>query len=126
MKKLVEKKRVKGEQQEAIFRHDCTVEGSSNSQPPLCFRYSSARQLLADDLKSAIDDDLFVKPMSLWKSRQEYQQFTLKTFRSIYALPYWNAKRNKNKHRHYLEKAEQLKNEFDDLKLAEQMKATFK
>eukprot|EP00956_Cyclotella_meneghiniana_P028004 scaffold64257_cov74-Cyclotella_meneghiniana.AAC.7 len=70
--------------------------------------------------------------MKLWQSRDEYQEFSsLETFCSSYfsmkakmiAMPYWGPKRNKLAHRMHLERAEKMKDQFDELNLANKMKS---
>ena len=59
-----------------------------------------AKALLKEDVESGLAYDL--KPVALRETREEYQQFKLKTFRKhIYqekgrqrAAPYWRLKRN--------------------------------
>lgn len=129
MKRLVKSKKEKAEADEVIFRHDCECEEPDSPIP--CFRYSKAKISMKHDLKKAFASGEFPKPMALWRSRPEYQEFSLETFRSCFfsmkakmiAMPYWSAKRNKNAHRIHLEKAERMNREYDDIQLANQMKA---
>lgn len=134
MKKLVKARREKADAHEAIFLHDAELFEASNPSPKLPFRYSQAKALLKKDLDTAFKTGEFKKPKSLWKSRPEYQEFSLETFRSSYfsmkakkiALPYWNVKRNKNAHRLHLEKAEKMNKEYDEWKLVNQMNKAFR
>lgn len=129
MKKLVQSKKEKAEVSELIFLHDIGVPEHTNSHR---FRYSKAKLLLKEDLDRAFDSNIFLTPMKLWQSRDEYQEFSLETFRSSYfsmkakmiAMPYWGPKRNKLAHRMHLERAEKMKDQFDELNLANQMKSS--
>lgn len=78
----------------------------------------AAKELLKKHVESEMSGSIGrMKPVQLWKSRAEYQDFPLAIFRKhIYqertkqlAAPYWQYKRNKNARKRFEEAEEMLK-----------------
>lgn len=102
MIKSTTKQRKVIEQDEEDFKQHCTNKPHNemtDRDEPFWYNHP-AKALLKEDVESGLAYDL--KPVALRETREEYQQFKLKTFRKhIYqekerqrAAPYWRLKRN--------------------------------
>lgn len=122
MDKLTKKRRQKLDEDELVFQQYCrdfpAKELTSKGEP---FWYNHpAKSLLAEDVKSGLASDM--KPADLWLTRDEYQEFTLKTFRAhIYqekekqrARPYWRKRRDEQAKIELDKEREKMKQEWMD------------
>ncbi len=107
-------------EEEAAYEKDC----NAHPRAELCSRgyphwqYHPADKMLREDVKSGLANTK--RPLDLWQSRDEYQDFPLDVFRGhIYQesraqreANYWVPKRNKDAQRARDKEAKQLKEEW--------------
>ena len=129
MIKLTDKHREIIEEQVAVFElhHSRVRKKTATSRGKRIWRRHCARELLVEDTKDGTAQSM--KPMELWVSRDEYQDFSLEDFRKhIYqekyrqlAGAYWQQKRNKVAHKEHEERVNRMYHEWRDTKLEEDM-----
>lgn len=81
----------------------------------------AARALLKQDILESMEGDNPVIPQTLWKSRPEYQEFQLSTFRShiqqtrryFRQFPGWQFSRNQEANTQYQQDVEQMRRGFE-------------
>lgn len=129
MIKLTDKHRREIHQNIELFkRHRLKFPKNTASSRGKCiWRDHPASNILVCDTKSGNASK--VKPKELWKSREEYQDFSLDDFRKhIYqekyrqlAGPYWQKKRNKAALKDHEKRVEQMQQEWHHAKWVEDM-----
>ena len=117
MKKLTDKKRMLISKEEAAYHEDMLTipPATITSRGYPFWNKHPASELLKEDETSGAASEM--KPLQLWKSRVEYQDFPLAVFRKhIYqermkklAAPYWQYKRNKNAMKKFQEGQQEMK-----------------
>ena len=129
MKKLVGKKMSQAHGEVVLFREDCSngpQRETTDRGDPL-WQSHSAKRLLKQDFANA--NGKYLKPMDLWNSRKEYQEFSLNSFRSQMnslkaknnTKPFWQHKRNQVAEQMHREN--KMREEWEESKLCNAMAA---